>query len=169
MPKRARTTKRKGAARAAAPFLVAAMALAASPAGASAATPLTSSERAFLGSVNAVRAKRSLPRVTLDADLVRAARSHSAEMVRTGVFRHGDFMRRLVSFGANGPIVGEDLGWTVEDAGATGRIVRWWLASPPHRLVLLRGGFRRVGIGVARGSFLGRPHCIVVTADFEGR
>jgi uncharacterized protein YkwD len=90
-------------------------------------------------------------------------------MVRAGYFRHGDFVRRLVQYGAAGPIVGEDLGWTVIDAGETGRIVAWWMRSPGHRAVLLRRGFHSIGIGVARGPFHGRRNCIVVTADFEGR
>jgi uncharacterized protein YkwD len=90
-------------------------------------------------------------------------------MVRTGLFHHGPFARRLVRFGAGGPIFGEDLGWTVDDPAAMRRIVGWWLQSPRHRTVLLRPGFRRIGIGVERGPFRGRPRCIVVTADFEGR
>jgi uncharacterized protein YkwD len=132
-------------------------------------TRLTQSEQAFLIAVNRARAERALPPVTLDANLVRAARTHSAEMVRRGVFGHGDFVRRLFQFGADGPIVGEDLGWTVDDAEAPGRVVSWWLRSPRHRAVLLRRGFRQVGVGVARGTFLGRQRCVVVTADFQGR
>lgn len=134
-----------------------------------AAGGLTARESSFLAAVNAVRARHSVPPVSVTAGLVRAARSHSAEMIRTGTFRHGAFEHRLVQFGARGPVVGEDLGWTIDDRTATNRIVSWWLASPRHRTVLLRPGFRHVGIGVARGPFFGRRHCIVVTADFEGR
>ena len=130
---------------------------------------LTTTEQAFLTAVNDARAQHALPPVRLDPNLVRAARSHSAGMVRTGTFAHGDFLRRLVRFGADGPIVGEDLGWTVDDQDASGRVVSWWLTSPRHRAVLLRRGFRLVGIGVARGPFLGRMRCVVVTADFQGR
>jgi uncharacterized protein YkwD len=145
------------------------LSVAAAPAPAFGAAGLTARESTFLRAVNAVRARHSAPPVALDASLVRAARAHSVDMVRTGVFRHGPFVRRLMQFGARGPIVGEDLGWTINDPAATGRIVAWWLRSPRHRAVLLRPGFRHVGIGVARGRFFGRPDCIVVTADFEGR
>jgi uncharacterized protein YkwD len=130
---------------------------------------LTATERSFLVSVNAVRAQHFRAPVGVEPSLVRAARAHSAAMVRSGVLSHGDFLRRLVSFGAHGPVVGENLGWTVDDPSATRRIVTWWLGSPRHRAVLLRAGFRQVGIGVARGPFGGWPRCIVVTTDFEGR
>jgi uncharacterized protein YkwD len=161
-----RSSNGKGAARAAALFLACA---GAGTASATAAGGLTPTERSFAAAINAVRVDNSRPPVAVDGRLVRAARSHSGELIRTGVFRHGNFVRRLVGFGARGPILGEDLGWTVADAGATRRIVTWWLTSPRHRAVLLRGGFSRVGVGVARGTFLGHRNCIVVTADFEGR
>jgi uncharacterized protein YkwD len=169
MPRPCRTI-RKGAALAAALSLSALAATVAGAAPAAAATTrLTAVEGSFLRAINTVRAEHSSPPVRLDYGLVKAARAHSVDMVRAGYFRHGDFVRRLVSFGASGPMVGEDLGWTVVDAGETDRIIRWWLESPGHRAVLLRHGFDRMGIGVARGRFHGRPDCIVVTADFQGR
>jgi uncharacterized protein YkwD len=44
-----------------------------------------------------------------------------------------------------------------------------WLASPSHRLVMLRPGFQRVGIGISIGTFAGRGNATLVTADFAGR
>jgi uncharacterized protein YkwD len=41
-----------------------------------------------------------------------------------------------------------------------------WLASPGHRANLLRPGFRRLGLGIATGSFPGQAGATVVTADF---
>jgi uncharacterized protein YkwD len=48
-----------------------------------------------------------------------------------------------------------------------------WLASPPHRAILLSAQWREVGIGVAKaaqagGSFGGLP-ASVATADFGAR
>ena len=69
--------------------------------------------------------------------------------------------------GARGPVFGENLAW------GTGVTAQWvvdrWLASPSHRAVLLRPGFRRVGIGIAFGAFAGHGSAAVVTADFAGR
>jgi uncharacterized protein YkwD len=47
-------------------------------------------------------------------------------------------------------------------------VVDRWLASSSHRAVLLRAGFRRVGIGITFGSFAGHGGAAVVTADFAG-
>ena len=129
---------------------------------------MTDTEESFFRAVNAVRAQYALPAVRADAELQKAARAHTADMLARGYFAHGDFNRRLWRFGATGPEVGEDLGWSVDDGSATQRIVRMWLASSPHRAVLLRRGFTRIGLGVARGPFKGRSSCVVVTADFEG-
>jgi uncharacterized protein YkwD len=130
---------------------------------------MTAQEESLFRAVNAARARHSLPWVRPDTELQRAARSHSADMVKRGYFAHGDFGRRIRRFGAEQPKVGETLGWSVDDGAATRRIVSMWLASPSHRAVLLRRGFRLLGLGVARGPFKGRSHCLVVTADFAGR
>jgi uncharacterized protein YkwD len=90
-------------------------------------------------------------------------------MVTRGYFAHGDFARRIRRSGTGWPTVGENLGWSVADGVSTRRIFRLWLASPTHRAVLLRRGFRLVGVGVTRGPFKGRSSCVVVTADFAGR
>ena len=128
---------------------------------------LTSSETSLLNSMNAVRQARGLPPVRVDFHLVRAARGHSADMMRRGYFAHGSVAGRAVRAGARGPLFGEDLAWS------TGLTAQWvidqWLASPSHRAVLLRPGFRRVGIGIAFGTFAGHGGAGVVTADFAGR
>jgi uncharacterized protein YkwD len=61
---------------------------------------------------------------------------------------------------------GEDLAWGT--AATSQGIVAQWLASPAQRAVLLRPGFRRVGIGIATGTFHGYGGAKVVTGDFAG-
>jgi uncharacterized protein YkwD len=90
-------------------------------------------------------------------------------MLRRGYFAHGEFARRMTSFGARGRAVGENLGWGVGASGTARAIVEAWLASPPHRANLLRPGFRRIGVGRLVGSFAGYGGAAVVTADFAGR
>jgi uncharacterized protein YkwD len=128
---------------------------------------LTGSEASLLNTMNAVRQAHGLPALRVDFHLVRAARGHSADMMRRQYFAHGSVAGRAVSAGARGPLFGEDLAW------ATGITANWvvehWLASPSHRAILLRPGFRRVGIGYAFGTFIGRGGAGVVTADFAGR
>jgi uncharacterized protein YkwD len=128
---------------------------------------LTSSEASLLNTMNAVRKSHGLPSLRVDYHLVRAARGHSADMMSRQYFAHGSVAGRAVSAGARGPLFGEDLAWA---PGITANwVVEHWLASPSHRAVLLRPGFRRVGIGYAFGTFIGHGGAGVVTADFAGR
>jgi uncharacterized protein YkwD len=136
------------------------------PATAAQARGLSSSELSLLSSVNGVRKSHGLAPLRLDYRLVRAARGHSADMMRRQYFAHGSVAGRAAAAGARGPVFGEDLAW------ATGLTAQWvvdrWLASPRHRAVLLRPGFRRVGIGIVFGTFVGHGGAGVVTADFAG-
>jgi uncharacterized protein YkwD len=137
------------------------------PAAGAQARTLSSSEASLLQTMNAVRSSNHLAPLRLDVRLLRAARSHSADMMSRGYFAHGAVAGRAVAEGARGPVFGEDLAW------ATGLTAQWvvdhWLASPSHRAVLLRPGFRRVGIGISFGTFSGHGGAGVVTADFAGR
>jgi len=137
------------------------------PAAGAQARTLSSSEASLLQTMNAVRLSNHLAPLRLDVRLLRAARSHSADMMSRQYFAHGAVVGRVVAQGARGPVFGEDLAW------ATGLTAQWvvdhWLASPSHRAVLLRPGFRRVGMGISFGTFAGYGGAGVVTADFAGR
>jgi uncharacterized protein YkwD len=136
------------------------------PATAAQARGLSSSEASLLNTMNAVRKSHGLAPLRVDYHLVRAARGHSADMMRRQYFAHGSVAGRAVAAGARGPLFGEDLAWSTE-LTAQWAVVRW-LASPSHRAVLLRPGFRRVGVGIAFGTFIGHGGAGVVTADFAG-
>jgi uncharacterized protein YkwD len=148
--------------------LAAAVALVQPGAAAPQAVTLTQSERSLLAAVNDVRAAHGLSRLRVDPALQRAARSYSAAMVRSGRFTHGAMGARLAAHGARGPLYGENLAWGVGRSAAAGSIVRSWMASPGHRVNLLRPGWQRIGIGAVKGSFLGHRGATVVTADFAG-
>ena len=135
-------------------------------AGAEART-LSTSEASLLQTMNGVRASHGLAPLRLDVRLLRAARGHSADMLHRQYFAHGSVAGRALAHGARGPVFGEDLAWGTD---ATAQwVVNQWLASPSHRAVLLRPGFRRVGIGISVGTFAGHGGAAVVTADFAGR
>jgi uncharacterized protein YkwD len=136
------------------------------PAAGAQARTLTSSEASLLQASNGVRTSRGLAPLRVDVRLVRAARGHSADMMRRQYFAHGSVAGRALAAGARGPVFGEDLAW---GTGVTATwIVNQWLASPAHRAVMLRPGFRRVGIGITFGTFAGHGGAAVVTADFAG-
>jgi uncharacterized protein YkwD len=136
------------------------------PATAGQARSGSSSEISLLRTINAVRTARGLAPVRADFRLARAARGHSADMIRRQYFAHGSIAGRALAQGARGPMFGEDLAWGVHITAQW--VIDKWLASPSHRAVLLRPGFRRVGIGIVFGSFAGRGNAAVVTADFAG-
>jgi uncharacterized protein YkwD len=136
--------------------------------GASPASARTSSTSAsaLLNAINGTRAAHGLAPVRIDVRLGRVARAHSADMLRGNYFSHGAFSTRVRSSGARGPVFGETLAWGT--AATPQWVVGQWLASAPHRAVLLRPGFRRVGIGIVTGTFNGYGGVSVVTADFAG-
>jgi uncharacterized protein YkwD len=136
------------------------------PATGAQARTLTSSEASLLRTINSVRTVHGLAPVRVDVRLVRAARGHSADMMRRQYFAHGPIASRALAQGAHGPMFGEDLAWGTRVTAQW--VVDKWLASPSHRAVLLRPGFRRVGIGITFGAFAGRSNAAVVTADFAG-
>jgi uncharacterized protein YkwD len=119
--------------------------------------------------MNAVRAAHGMQPLQLDRELTRAARSHSADMLRRGYFAHGPVGSRLQAFHVRGRRVGENLAWGSGSFASVDSIVRRWLGSPPHRANLLRPGFTRVGIGALTGTFAGYGGALVVTADFASR
>jgi len=139
----------------------------AAPATAS-ATALTRNESSLLRQMNVVRAQHGLHPLSFDPRLERAARSHSHEMLATGVFTHGAFGTRMARFDVTGSLAGENLAWGTGYLGSARGVVAAWLASPGHRANLLRPGFRRVGIGALAGTFYGQHDARVVTADFAG-
>jgi uncharacterized protein YkwD len=132
------------------------------------AAPTTSAVTTLFQAVNRTRVAHGLRPLRVDASLVRAARSHSAEMLRRNFFAHGDFHGRMVAFHVRGPLAGENLAWGNGSYAHAASIVREWLASPEHRANLLHAGWTRIGIGITSGTFLGTSGASVVTADFAG-
>jgi uncharacterized protein YkwD len=137
--------------------------------GASAASFSRASETRILGAMNRVRVEHGLRPLHYSGKLRAAARAHSADMMRRGYFGHGSMGRRISGYGVRAPVVGENLAWGTGPYGVAKVIVQEWLASPEHRAILLRPGFRWVGVGSAVGTFVGRSNATVVTADFAGR
>ena len=150
------------------PVVVVALFLLAAPAGATSTASLTTAERALLSELNRVRAGHGLPGLRIDWRLQRAARVHSAAMIRQDFFSHGAFAQRMRASGARGPVFGENLAWGTGSRGSAQAMVGQWLASPAHRGNLLRRGFARVGVAAPAGNFLGH-HARVATTNFAGR
>jgi uncharacterized protein YkwD len=110
--------------------------------------------------INAERTDRGMRALRLDGDLRRAAVRHSADMVRRTYFSHVtpggvDFGTRIrdVGYGKGQAWrAGEALGWGTGSKATPAALVDEWLASPPHRHILLDPGFRELGVGVVAGA-----------------
>ncbi|HWH55512.1 MAG TPA: CAP domain-containing protein [Gaiellaceae bacterium] len=133
----------------------------------SGALALTPRETALIVAINAVRTVHLLPTLRIDRRLVRAARSHSRDMLRRHYFAHGDFGRRMKNFRVRGSLFAENLVWGSGVMSANSAVAQW-LASPPHRVNLLDRNLRRIGVATPLGSFDGFSTATVITADFAG-
>jgi uncharacterized protein YkwD len=125
--------------------------------------------QAVLAEINHVRGARGLPKLRPDLRLARASRSHVLDLLSRDVFEHGDLEGRMRRFGARGPRFGENIAWGAGHRGSAQSLVAMWMRSPRHRANLLRPGWRRVGIGVAAGTFSGHAGVRLVAAAFAGR
>ena len=137
----------------------------AAPAAEAAGSRVDRGERAVIRAINRARAAHGLRALRPHRRLARAADAHTRSMLRSNYFSHGAFssrVRRYVSFRR----IGETIAMTTRCSAR--KVVRMWLNSPPHRAVLLAGGFRRIGVGRRKGR-LGATRACVVTADFGSR
>lgn len=145
------------------------------------ALTLNDRESQVLALVNEERASRGLPTVTVNTKLTKAARSHSAEMGRRQYFAHNSFSgerwsARIARFGY-GPRgcrlwkVGENIFWGSGLHASAVNVVDAWMASPPHRQVLLTRAFRAAGIGAVKcpGGYAGCDDVWFFTLDLGQR
>jgi uncharacterized protein YkwD len=158
--------------------LAAALSCAALP-GPAAARCCLGQRAATLRALNAARARHGAPPLVVDARLNRAARRHSREMVLRRYFAHespggGRFSARIAATGwmrrRGRWYVGETLAWGWGTSARPAGVVAAWLRSPSHRRVALSRRYRRVGIGIVRGTpVAGAPAGLTYTADFGVR
>jgi uncharacterized protein YkwD len=105
--------------------------------------------------INRQRALNGRRGLGADRRLARAAARHAADMARHNYFAH-------VSLGGSTPLgrvraagwhggIGEALAWGCGTQTSPRATVAAWMASPPHRAILLGRG-HAVGIGLHRGK-----------------
>ena len=124
------------------------------------AISLQDARAALLCTIDAERTARDLPAVQQSQQLARAAQGHAADMVTRHFFAHvtpgGSTLGDRVAAtgylkGRSDWELGEAIAWAQQPLDTADSLVRAWLASPPHRAILLDRRFREVGIGVAPG------------------
>jgi uncharacterized protein YkwD len=109
--------------------------------------------RAMLCLVNGTRAMAGLPAFRHERRLGRAASRHAADMGRRGYFAHvspngRSPLARVRAAGWRGG-VGEVIAWGCGALASPRATLRAWLASPPHRAIILGSG-RAAGVGLKR-------------------
>ena len=121
-------------------------------------------QRSIAHAINRIRRQHGLPRLHFSGRLSRVAAFHSFDLLAHGILTHassnGTPFYARIRHAVPARSVGETL---IEYRGPVsgGRIVRYWMQSPPHRRELLGPGYRRIGIGW--GTYRGTS---IVTADF---
>src|SRR5688572_28898634 len=103
---------------------------------------------ALIEKVNEVRRSGGLPTLNVSEELVGSSRSDARYMLKSDYFGH------LASIRAGGNFlrVGETLAWHSGWRKRVRSTVSRWMASPPHRAVLMSPTFRFIGAGRARGK-----------------
>ena len=112
-----------------------------------------SMRRSALRLINRQRARHGRRGLVANRRLARAAARHAADMARRNYFGHvspsgASPLRRARAAGWRGG-VGEVIGWGCGSLSTPAAMVRAWMASPPHRAIILGRG-RAVGIGFKR-------------------
>jgi uncharacterized protein YkwD len=83
--------------------------------------------------------------------------------------RNTFYWLRKVGFMQGNYGVGENLAWGSGDLGTVHTIMSNWLNSDEHRVILLRGSYQDVGIGLAEGRFQGLGGAQIWVAHFGYR
>lgn len=126
--------------------------------------------------INKQRSKRGLNGLDPRKTLKMAAKRHSRRMVSRDCFSHQcggepDIVGRVISTGylpcGCSWTVGEDIAWGERGKSTPAAIVAAWMASPPHRDLILLNGLKHVEVGVAPGKpGNGHARAATYTADF---
>lgn len=128
---------------------MAAMAMLAMPATADALTANQRAERKMTAAINAVRAQHGLPAFKRSASLTGSAERYSRWLMQNDVFGH----QSSIQAGSRFVLLGEALAMRTGHRFSVQETIGQWMASPPHRAILLSATMRRQGAGVTRGRF----------------
>jgi uncharacterized protein YkwD len=118
---------------------------------------------------NRARKSRGIRRLCVHPKLTKAARAHSAHMIRKDYFGHGNTGRRLKRYGYNWRNYSENIAGGSGRYGRPGNVFKRWMNSRGHRSNILRKGFREIGIGTATGTYKGHKGYTMYTVDFGTR
>ncbi len=118
----------------------------------------TSAEMRAFELLNIQRRANNLPPLAWDAELCHLARTHSADMARSGVLNHKgtdglDPAARARFLGITGwRALGENIAYNQGVDDPVALAVERWMQSAKHRLNILNNGFTHTGLGMAQAA-----------------
>jgi uncharacterized protein YkwD len=130
---------------------------------------LKANEKRALQLHNRAREQRNLKPLCVHPALQKAARAHSATMIKKDRFFHGSVGKRLKRHGYRWKTYGENIAGGYGRLGTPESAFKRWMNSSAHKRNILKKGFREVGIGAASGTFKGNRGYTMYTADFGTR
>jgi uncharacterized protein YkwD len=130
---------------------------------------LNADEERTLRLHNQARERRGIGSLCVQPALTKAARSHSAEMIRKDYFRHGNVGGRLKKVHYRWLSYGENIALGSGSKGSPESIFRRWMKSRHHRSNILNERFREVGVGTATGAYKRVNGVTMYTVDFGTR
>lgn len=153
--------------------LVAVFAVSSLPAPVSASTA-SDAESLAVDLLNAERIARGLVPLRRYGDLADVAGRRAAKMRDTNTLSHtiaGDLGRQLTYEGVTWYRYGETIGYSYKAWAkeAARELVKLWMASAPHRDLLMSPRFNYIGVGLAYRSSNGRTFGSVVLSDSPDR
>jgi uncharacterized protein YkwD len=130
---------------------------------------LKANEKRVLQLHNRAREQRKLKPLCVHPKLQKAARAHSAAMIKKDRFYHGPVGARLKRHGYKWKTYGENIAGGSGRLGTSESVFKRWMKSRTHKRNILERGFREVGIGAATGTFKGNGGYTMYTTDFGKR
>jgi uncharacterized protein YkwD len=130
---------------------------------------LKAKEERTLALHNRARKNRGLRALCVHPKLTKAARAHSADMIRKDYLGHSSVGSRLKAHGYNWRIYAENVAGGSGTYGAPSNVFKRWMGSSGHRANILDRRFREIGIGTATGNYKGRTGYTMYTVDFGTR
>jgi uncharacterized protein YkwD len=109
--------------------------------------------RQVVRGINAQRHAHGLPPLRLAGALGKVAGSHSRFMARLGRLQHESADGTSATTRIRRAMAVRRAGEAIAFAADARAIVRSWMASPPHRKLIMSRSYRVIGVGVVRGTY----------------
>jgi uncharacterized protein YkwD len=136
---------------------------------------LSKEEKLTLDLHNKIRKDKGLKQLCVDPTLQKAARAHSAEMIKKGYFAHNSrdgktSGERLKGLGYNWRATGENIAWGSGSYSEPKSRFEAWMKSDGHRENILDRTYEEVGVGVVKGKLKkGGEEETVYTVEFASK